>query len=150
MKDGAGAGGKGLVEALIIRGVRASNAQSLVADHPSERVADAILAFDQDHQRQPNLGGGVLVKAIREGRKPRQEMPDESDRTARNAEFAGRVRAFAAWCHEHLGDVCGPELHLGAFQWFFRRNMPPVSELSVAEHAPSVRTFVEAWEQRWA
>lgn len=139
--DGVG-GAEELVRVLVGKGVAAPNAQSLVAEHPGERIRMAVDWFDeQPGSKTP----GLLVHGVREGRAPTRRSASADPRVAR--EWRLKLDAFAAWCHEHLPESCGPELHLGAFQAFFRLGSPSADRLSVAEHLPVVRGFVEKWDR---
>ena len=131
-----------MVELLIARGVRAANAQSLIADHAAPRIEQAIAYFDAESQ----VGPGVLVAAIREGRSP---APRPLDSIERNRRYARQV---CDWLNTHFPDLCQPSGHphpAAAPAVFRLHHRYGKGRLTVREHGPQIRAAVKAFDQRY-
>jgi hypothetical protein len=130
---------------LVEKGVRPGKAQQLTHRFDSRRISDAVAYFEE--QKAGSVGGGVMVLAVEEGRKPTPMRPGTEPSAAQIGAWNQRLAAWASWCHEQLPDVCGEALHLGAFQYLWRRSLD-AADLNDA-HVAAVRSAIEAWDERW-
>lgn len=142
----AGDGGRDWTAVLMEKGVNPGKAQNLTQRFDARRISDAVAYFDE--QKPGSVGAGVLVRAVEEGRKPSPARAAAAPSAVKIGAWNMRLAAYAAWCRDRLPDVCGEELHLGAFQYLWRNSID-AADLTDAHVAP-VRQAVESWDERWA
>lgn len=139
-------GGRDWISVLVEKGVSPGKAQQLTTRFDGRRISDGVAYFDE--QKAGSVGPGILVRAVEEGRTPSPARAAAEPSAAQVAAWNGRVLGWAAWCHRHLPDVCGEELHLGAFQYLWRLSI--AAEDLTDAHVAAVRRSVEVWDARWA
>lgn len=129
-----------MIQGLISRGVRPGNAQSLVADHPADRITAAVGWFDQ--QQAGSVGAGVLVAAVREGRKP----TPRSSTAAAGDNSAGWARLWS-WCAEHFQDLVDEhgDLHPAVVGAVWLLGGP--DRVSLPEQDGWIRSHVRYWDR---
>lgn len=125
----------GALAELRARGLDEPYARRLVEQFPQERIWRAVEYFDG----LTDVGPGLLVTAIREGRQP---ISARRDLMADQQKYAD---AIVAWLREHFPDLDRPIFgqHPAAVAAVIRLRW----RYGTADgHEPEVRAAVERWE----
>lgn len=139
-----GEGGGDQLSILVGKGVSAAKAQQLISRFDADRIRQAVAYFDQ--QTPGSVGGGVLVKAVEEGRAP----------AVRRASLVDQQTAYAAqiceWIRRNLPEldrpVHGP--HPAAAATVIRLHYQNGrGALTKAAHGAEIRAAVKAFDAKW-
>jgi hypothetical protein len=129
------------LEGLCARGVFASLAEQLMAEHSAERIQAWIEYADT----QSGMGAGALVQGIRSG-----DMPPAKPKSmlAAQAEYGQSIQA---WLAKNFPEYDRPqwEPHPAAVAEVIRLHWRHgKGTLTREEHGPAIRAAVEAWGER--